>query len=310
MLSPSPSQDSAAVHKLCIEIAQLYFTIQGQLIIIWWGVMAATPEYQPLFFPADASTSLLVALAIPDLLVAGLGSMLVASLLSRKPALARKLTWLVTSFLLMMTLLCAYWTITTGAAALGTGMMVSCSLLSIHVSILASRSPLAIFAPFVGGRLRAAIETTVQVSVFWLLFLGAFPLLFAMAQEQLGWPLFTLPGQWWWAAVLFLLFASLGLSSSWTMVRRGRGTPLPMRQASELVVAGPYRWLRNPMAVAGLGQGVAMAIGHGTVLFMLICVCGGFVWNYTIRPVEEANMRERFGEQFEDYRKRVRCWWP
>ena len=29
---------------------------------------------------------------------------------------------------------------------------------------------------------------------------------------------------------------------------------------NRLVIAGPYRWIRNPMAVAGIVQGVAVGI--------------------------------------------------
>ncbi|MBK7951112.1 MAG: hypothetical protein IPK00_20700 [Deltaproteobacteria bacterium] len=59
---------------------------------------------------------------------------------------------------------------------------------------------------------------------------------------------------------LFALCGSLGLASSATMAIHGRGTPIPLDYPRELVVLGPYRVLRNPMVVAGIGQGVAVGL--------------------------------------------------
>jgi protein-S-isoprenylcysteine O-methyltransferase Ste14 len=38
--------------------------------------------------------------------------------------------------------------------------------------------------------------------------------------------------------------------SVWLFVNRGRGTPLPVAPPRELVVQDPYRYIRNPMALA------------------------------------------------------------
>lgn len=34
------------------------------------------------------------------------------------------------------------------------------------------------------------------------------------------------------------------------------------------------------------------------------------MWNHFARPWEERDLAARFGLQFEDYRKQVRCWIP
>jgi len=39
-------------------------------------------------------------------------------------------------------------------------------------------------------------------------------------------------------------------------------------------------------------------------------VAGSMLWNYAIRPLEEADLKQRFGEEFERYRETVRCWIP
>ena len=95
-----------------------------------------------------------------------------------------------------------------------------------------------------------------------------------------------------------------------TMAVVGRGTPLPTDCPRHLVVAGPYRWVRNPMAVAGLTQGLAVGLGLGSWWMPVAVLAGGLLWNYAVRPVEEEHLEQLFGDQYREYRAQVNCWWP
>lgn len=90
----------------------------------------------------------------------------------------------------------------------------------------------------------------------------------------------------------------------------GDGTPLPSAMPNRLVIAGPYRWIRNPMAVAGIVQGAAIGLILQSWLVVAYAVVGSLVWNYAVRPLEEADLQGRFGEEFQQYRDTVRCWIP
>jgi protein-S-isoprenylcysteine O-methyltransferase Ste14 len=94
------------------------------------------------------------------------------------------------------------------------------------------------------------------------------------------------------------------------MSSRGAGTPLPSAMPNHLVIAGPYRWVRNPMAVAGITQGVAVGLVLGSWLVIAYSMIGSLLWNYAVRPLEEADLEERFGAEFRQYRDAVRCWIP
>jgi len=39
-------------------------------------------------------------------------------------------------------------------------------------------------------------------------------------------------------------------------------------------------------------------------------VTGSLIWNYAVRPHEEADLESRFGDGFCRYRSEVRCWLP
>lgn len=74
--------------------------------------------------------------------------------------------------------------------------------------------------------------------------------------------------------------------------------------------SGPYAWVRNPMALAGLAQGAAVACWHGSVVVAAYVLVGGLVWHFLARPLEEHDLAQAFGADFERYRSRVPLWIP
>jgi protein-S-isoprenylcysteine O-methyltransferase Ste14 len=92
--------------------------------------------------------------------------------------------------------------------------------------------------------------------------------------------------------------------------RRGRGTPFPLDAPSRLVTTGPFGVTRNPIMAAEL------AVIWGEALYF--CGVGLFVYaaaatlaaHLLVVHVEEPELSERFGEQFEAYCRRVPRWLP
>jgi protein-S-isoprenylcysteine O-methyltransferase Ste14 len=111
-------------------------------------------------------------------------------------------------------------------------------------------------------------------------------------------------------AVLFAGFSLLNVTTGMVLAVRGRGTPLPLATARELVVVGPYRYVRNPMAVAGIGQGVAVALWLGSLLTLAYSIAGAIVWHTMVRPAEERDLSARFDGAYDAYRAAVPLWRP
>lgn len=152
--------------------------------------------------------------------------------------------------------------------------------------------------------------TTGQIVVFWGLFLVVFPLVLAFLERRWGVGFEFPPVAGVVGVILLVLASALGLSSAFVMSTRGRGTPLPSAMPNRLVIAGPYRWVRNPMAVAGILQGIAVGLLLSSWLVVAYAVIGSLLWNYAVRPSEEADLRDRFGDEFARYERAVRCWLP
>lgn len=160
------------------------------------------------------------------------------------------------------------------------------------------------------GRTAHLWLTAAQTSVFWLVFLGVLPAAISLLERRWGLELAAPLAVRIIGVALFLCGSAVGVWSAATMASRGRGTPLPATMASELVIAGPYRFVRNPMALASIAQGVAVGLMIGSWLVVLYAIAGALVWDWLIRPHEEADLSARFGEPFHRYRDSVRCWVP
>ena len=64
------------------------------------------------------------------------------------------------------------------------------------------------------------------------------------------------------------------------------------------------------MAVAGLAQGAFVGLYRGSMLTLAYVGAGFLIWNWFVRPIEEGDLLERFGESYERYRANVKCWIP
>ena len=99
----------------------------------------------------------------------------------------------------------------------------------------------------------------------------------------------------------------------WCVVRfkRAKGTPVPFNPPKELIVAGPYVWMRNPM-VTGVFTGL---FGLGLILHSASIV---FIWTplyilahvIELKKVEEPELELRFGAAYTDYRRAVPMFIP
>jgi protein-S-isoprenylcysteine O-methyltransferase Ste14 len=111
-------------------------------------------------------------------------------------------------------------------------------------------------------------------------------------------------------ALLIVAGAGFLLQAFARFVMEGLGTPAPVAPPSRLVVGGIYRYVRNPMylAVTATIVGQALLLGRWWLLayaagFAAICFC-------FVRFYEEPKLAQRFGREYEDYRRAVPGWLP
>ena len=114
-----------------------------------------------------------------------------------------------------------------------------------------------------------------------------------------------------------LLGLGVGLVGLWLFaysllhfVRRGRGTLAPWDPPRNLVVSGPYRYVRNPM-ISGVifvlfGEAlVLMSRPHAAWALTFLAINA-----FYIPLMEEPMLAARFGESYREYKRHVRRFVP
>ncbi len=287
-----------------------YFAAQALAGAAWWIAVAFDPFVRVATLGhLDAA---LVAVADVPLFV---GASAVAAVGSKIAA------WVVTAWTMLVTAgLAAFATITT-EAGWGVVLMVAASgasLLALSLTVL-GRVPTEwlLVGPFRfrtatsrPGASRHVVATTLQIVAFWGFFLAVVPLVLHAFEERWRLAIEAPPVVPTVGVVVLLLASALGIWAAEAMSTKGDGTPLPVATANRLVVAGPYRFLRNPMAVSGIVQGAAVGLVLSSWLVVLYALVGSLLWNYAVRPHEEADLERRFGDPYRRYRDAVRCWIP
>lgn len=144
----------------------------------------------------------------------------------------------------------------------------------------------------------------------WLVFLVAIPAAIVFVHPKLGIPTFD-AGVWSRIAVwAFWVIGCGGLYCGLLFVVYGKGTPLPVDETTSLVVMGPYRYVRNPMALFGIAQGMLVGLSVGSWPVVAYALCGSLAWHRFARPYEERDLERRFGETYTKYKAEVRNWLP
>ena len=110
--------------------------------------------------------------------------------------------------------------------------------------------------------------------------------------------------------VLFVVCFAVYLVSSYVLSRHGKGAYVEFDPPTRLVVVGPFRYVRNPVAgclvAAMLGEAIALS---STGVLLMFCVFAVLAHLQVVR-VEEPLLRKRFGRAYEDYCGRVPRWIP
>lgn len=286
-----------------------YFAVQALAGSLWWLGVFTAPWVRELTL-GGLDPVMVAALDLPLFVLA---SGIAATGL--RPA-----AWIATVWTILVAVAMSLYATVTTEAGWGALLMLAAAAGSIAAALLLRDGRLPherlLFGPFAfrpakpASAARNVTRTGLQIALFWGLCLGVIPVVIWLIEARWGLAVEAPPVLRISGAVLFALASALALWAAISMSSRGEGTPLPSAMPRRLVISGPYRYVRNPMAITGITQGVAVGLMLGSWLVVVYALCGSLVWNWMIRPLEEADLERRFGAEFDDYRRHVGCWVP
>jgi len=108
---------------------------------------------------------------------------------------------------------------------------------------------------------------------------------------------------------IVFIVAGIALNLVGSATLRNSQTPVDFDQIpAQLVVTGPFRYTRNPMYLGGLILLIGVAILLGSLVSFLFPVLLFLILQFLYIPVEEKEMERIFGNQYIEYKRKVRRW--
>jgi protein-S-isoprenylcysteine O-methyltransferase Ste14 len=104
------------------------------------------------------------------------------------------------------------------------------------------------------------------------------------------------------AAVMFWCFRDFTF--------RGRGTPAPFDPPKELVISGPYRYVRNPMYAGGILVLLGWAVWSPSLALIVAPFLFFAATHLFVTIYEEPTLENKFGAAYEEYLQKVPRWIP
>ena len=130
------------------------------------------------------------------------------------------------------------------------------------------------------------------------------PFVYLINPKWMAWSKLGLPEGVRWLGVFIGLLCVGGVYWLFSSIGSGITPTSATRREHKLVTNGPYRWVRHPLYTVGSSMFVAFGMmadnwfiaGLGILTFILMAIR---------TPKEEANLIEKFGDEYREYMKRT-----
>ena len=127
----------------------------------------------------------------------------------------------------------------------------------------------------------------------------------AFGSVRLWWPT---PALQWLAVLVVIAGLAVSLWARATLGRNWSGT-ITLKQDHELIVSGPYRYVRHPIYTGILLMALGTAISNGWSSGFIVTALVLVTFWFKLRA-EERLMAEHFPDRYPDYRRRTRALIP
>jgi len=135
------------------------------------------------------------------------------------------------------------------------------------------------------------------------------PLVYLLNPGWMAWSKIGLPEWVRWLGVGMGVLCTLGIYWLFSSIRTGITPTSATRKEHILVTSGPYRWVRHPLYTVGSSMFIAFGMTADNWFIAALGVLA-FIAMAVRTPKEEANLIEKFGDEYRDYMKRTGRYLP
>jgi protein-S-isoprenylcysteine O-methyltransferase Ste14 len=135
------------------------------------------------------------------------------------------------------------------------------------------------------------------------------PLVYLLNPAWMVWSKIGLPEWVRWLGVGLGILCVFGILWLFSSIGSGITPTSATRKEHQLVTSGPYRWVRHPLYTVGSSMFIAFGMIADNWFIALLGVLA-FIGMAARTPKEEANLVEKFGDEYREYMKRTGRFFP
>lgn len=162
-----------------------------------------------------------------------------------------------------------------------------------------------------GEKLSRKVDGSVMMTFIKIggLILWLSPFVYLINPNWMAWSKIGLPDSVRWAGVVFGIFCVLGIYWLFSSIGSGITPVSATRKEHKLVTNGIYRYIRHPLYTIGSSLFIAFGTMADNWFIALLGVLA-FIGMAIRTPKEEANLIEKFGDEYKEYMKRTGRFFP
>lgn len=157
-----------------------------------------------------------------------------------------------------------------------------------------------------GEKISRKVDGAVMMTAIKIggLILWISPLAYLINPQWMVWSKIGLPEPVRWLGVGLGILCVLGIYWLFSSIGNSISPTSATRQQHQLVTSGPYRWVRHPLYTVGASMFIAFGMTADNWFVAALGVLA-FIGMAIRTPKEEANLIEKFGDEYREYKKRT-----
>ena len=162
-----------------------------------------------------------------------------------------------------------------------------------------------------GQKISRKVDGTVFMNIVKIggLILWLSPLVYLINPAWMAWSKLGLPEWVRWLGVGLGILCTMGIYWLFSSIGSGITPTSATRKQHQLVTSGPYRWVRHPLYTVGSSMFIALGMMADNWFIIALGVLA-FIAMASRTPKEEANLIEKFGDEYREYMKRTGRYFP